>query len=493
MDTEKYIDLLKDYRVLGLIILLILSVIAIGPHFSGGHFTTNLKYGLDLDGGAWIQLEFQGEVVTFEMDQWASQRSASELVTTLSERLEADVILLEQNTLEIRKSVPEEELAALFDELGATLVSYNPGISKNSANDVKRVLESKVNSLGNRDAKVYTVVGFNNVARYVRVELAGVSMAEAQEIVGKQGKFELRVQTGGDAQNPVTEHVLFGDVISSVQNPSQNPPNSNQWGVSFALSEIGAKQFQTGAIEYGAVSDPNNHYLIMYLDGEVVYSAPLSAELASDLAVRPSHSLVASTGYGEEGKIAAQILEIHLRNGALPVDVKIAGSGSMSAELGGQFKFWCVIAGLFALIAVAIAVFFRYGEPSIVLPMVAINASEILILLGFASIMMQLDLATIAGLIAVLGSGIDQLVIITDEILHEGKVPSPTIYLKRLKRALGIILASAATAVIAMLPLALMDLSTLRGFAIISILGVLVGVLVTRPAYGRIIMAILSK
>jgi preprotein translocase subunit SecD len=44
-----------------------------------------------------------------------------------------------------------------------------------------------------------------------------------------------------------------------------------------------------------------------------------------------------------------------------------------------------------------------------------------------------------------------------------------------------------------MLPLALMDLSTLRGFAIITILGVLVGILVTRPAYGKIIMAILSR
>jgi preprotein translocase subunit SecD len=44
-----------------------------------------------------------------------------------------------------------------------------------------------------------------------------------------------------------------------------------------------------------------------------------------------------------------------------------------------------------------------------------------------------------------------------------------------------------------MIPLALMDLSTLKGFAIITILGVLVGVLVTRPAYGKIIMEILSK
>jgi preprotein translocase subunit SecD len=153
-----------------------------------------------------------------------------------------------------------------------------------------------------------------------------------------------------------------------------------------------------------------------------------------------------------------------------------------------------LLAGILALITVGFVIYYRYREPSIVLPMVLINASEVLILLGFiALIRFQLDLPTIAGLIAVMGTGIDQLVIITDEILHEGKVPSPNLYLKRLARALGIIIAAAATVVIAMLPLALMDLSTLKGFAIITILGVLVGVIVTRPAYGKIIMQILSK
>jgi preprotein translocase subunit SecD len=44
-----------------------------------------------------------------------------------------------------------------------------------------------------------------------------------------------------------------------------------------------------------------------------------------------------------------------------------------------------------------------------------------------------------------------------------------------------------------MVPLMLMPLTTLQGFALITILGVLVGVIITRPAYGKIIMEILSK
>jgi preprotein translocase subunit SecD len=154
----------------------------------------------------------------------------------------------------------------------------------------------------------------------------------------------------------------------------------------------------------------------------------------------------------------------------------------------------CVYAFIAAALAVGVVIFYRYREPAIVLPMMGVNLSEIVILLGIAAVIQQqLDLAAIAGLIAVLGTGIDQLVIITDEVLHEGKVPSRQLYEKRLSRAVGIIMVSAATVVIAMLPLALLPLQSLRGFAVITILGVLIGVLITRPAYGKIIAAILSK
>jgi preprotein translocase subunit SecD len=317
-----------------------------------------------------------------------------------------------------------------------------------------------------------------------------VSLSQAKEIVGKQGRFEIRIHTTGNA----TEHVLYGDAINTVGVPTQNPPGSGSWGVTFTLTEEGANQLRDSAIRYGATTDPDHHYLDMLLDGNVVYSAPLSPGLAAKLQSEPIRELYASTGSGQTGLNDAKTLEIHIRAGALPVEVKVAGSGYVPAALSDYFKTMAVVAFIIAVIAVGIVIYFRYREPAIVLPMMAVNLSEIVILLGIAAaIEQQLDLAAIAGLIAVLGTGIDQLVIITDEILHEGKVPSPNIYQKRLTRAVGIIMVSAATVIIAMLPLALMDLSTLRGFAIITILGVLIGVLITRPAYGKIIMAILSK
>ncbi|HUH78880.1 MAG TPA: preprotein translocase subunit SecD [Methanoregula sp.] len=479
-------SLLLDWRVATLIVLVLLSVIAIFPHFDqNGNIATNLQYGLDLQQGAWLQLEMKGEVVGFTTTQ-----PLDNFVTNLSKQLGTGVVVIDASHLEIQKAYNQSDLDPVFAANGGQITSYAPGVSKATADDVKLILENKINTLGTKDAKVNTLTGLNNVARYMRVELAGVDMNQAQEVVGKQGKFEIRIVTTGNQ----TEHVLFSDVITSVQTPTQEPAGSNNWGVSFTLSPAGAEEFRDAAIKYGATADPAKHNLIMILDNQTVYSAPLSADLATKVQTTPITQLYASTGSGTYGTQQATDLEIHLRAGALPVDVSIAGSGGVSAPLGERYKAMALLAGLFALVTVGCVIYYRYREPSIVLPMVLINTSEIVILLGFiALIRFQMDLPTIAGLIAVLGTGIDQLVVISDEILHEGKVPSPNLYLKRLARALSIIVVAAATVLIAMLPLAVMDLSTLKGFAIITILGVLVGVIVTRPAYGRIIMEILSK
>jgi len=477
--------ILSDWRVLVMIVLVIASIFSIyllPPAVDKG-MTGNLQLGLDLEGGAWIQLSFQSEVVRFTTD-----RPVNDFIEDLQSELNAEISLVDKDQLEIRKLFTREELESAFDKHGGKLISYEQGVSEETADDIKRILDDKVNSMGTKDARINTLTGLNGVTKYIRVELAGADINTAQDIVGKQGKFEIRIETTNNA----TEHVLFGDAITSVSTPSRTP-GSQQWGVGFTLSSEGSDAFRDAAIKYGAVSDPENHELLMYLDGEKVYGAPLSADLAAKLRTGTVHDLSASTGVGDEALEEARSLEIHLRAGALPVDVEIAGSGSVPAALGDHFKNMCVIAGILALIAVGVVVYYRYREPSIVLPMIATNVIEIVILLGIARYIQQLDLASIAGLIAVLGTGIDQLVVITDEVLHEGRVPSPNLYLKRLARALGIIMVAAGTTIIAMLPLALMDLSTLKGFAIITILGVVIGVTITRPAYGKVIMAILSR
>ncbi|HTY51710.1 MAG TPA: preprotein translocase subunit SecD [Methanomicrobiales archaeon] len=476
-------EVLRDWRVILLIVFLVGALVAIYPHYENGKFTTALQFGLDLQGGSWLQMSFDSEVVGF-----TSQRSADDLASSLSSALDSEVSAVSPTQLEVRKLFTRSELELLLAQQNATLTTYEQGVSQATGQDIKRILEQKINTLGTKDARVnlLTPVG-TNVVKYVRVELAGVDINTARNIVGKQGLFEIRIKTVGNQ----TEHVLYGNAITSVGNPQQDPTRMT-WGVPFTLSEQGAAAFRAAANDYGAVTDPAAHPISMILDNVTVFSAPLDPSLAKELLTSDVQRLSASTGSGTAGMNQAQTLEIHLRAGALPVDVAVANFGQVSAPLGEYFKLMSLVAGVLALLTVGFVIYYRYREPSIVLPMVGTNFAEVIILLGIARFVQQLDLASIAGLIAVVGTGIDQLVVITDEVLHEGKVPSPSLYLKRLGRALAIILVAAGTVVFAMLPLALMDLSTLKGFAFITILGVLVGVAVTRPAYGKIIMAILS-
>jgi preprotein translocase subunit SecD len=77
--------------------------------------------------------------------------------------------------------------------------------------------------------------------------------------------------------------------------------------------------------------------------------------------------------------------------------------------------------------------------------------------------------------------------------MSEGEVNSRRVFQSRFRKAFWVIGAAAATTIIAMSPLAVLGLGDLQGFAIFTILGVLVGVLLTRPAYGDILRELLTE
>jgi preprotein translocase subunit SecD len=347
----------------------------------------------------------------------------------------------------------------------------------------KEILSDKLNSLGLKDIPVKTVGD-----EYILIDFAGIDLATAKNIAEKPGKFEIRIITQGNE----SEHALYGDKIESVSIVGYQE-DDGQWYVPFTLTDAGAIALQKVAMETGATKDPLSHNLVMYLDENEVYSAPLSYSAASRLENAPIYSWQASTGPDEDSKTKAEELQIHLRAGALPVNVELMGSGHVDATLGQQFKLQAVIAGLLALFAVAFVVYRKYNKPSILVPMVGTSISEVIMILGFAAaIGWQLDLASIAGIIAAIGTGIDHLVIITDEVLYEGKLPPRKVYLSRITKAFGIIFAAAATTIIAMSPMVIMGFGTLKGFAITTIIGVLIGIIIARPVYGKVIHEILA-
>jgi preprotein translocase subunit SecD len=553
-------SLFKNVRVIIFIIALLASIIAIHPGYSSGEgMTSNLNYGLDLEGGSWLQIKLQGALVQVDADSGMivsemvepvigapititenklegnnlSETDNSITFTTdvpvssselellelgrvsvdrldqdttqvtiftskeslirlyLASSLDSEVVTFDDGeglVYEIRTAVSEEELEALMVKVGGSVLmnedgtsSYTEGVSVQTRDLTRDILNDKLNALGLKDIPVRTVGD-----DYILIDFAGIDLATAKDIAEKPGKFEIRINTTGTE----TRHVLYGDSIVSVGIPGFH---DNQWNTPFVLDEEGALALQKIAIETGAVDNPNAHYLTMYLDENVVYSAPLSYSAATQLKESPIYSWQASTGGDEEAKAQAQALQIHLRAGALPVNVVLVGSGHVDAALGEQFKTEALIAGLFSLLAVAGVVFRRYRRPEILIPMVGTSISEVIMILGVAAaIGWQMDLAAIAGIIAAIGTGIDHLVIITDEVLYEGKLPPTKVFLSRIGKAFGIIFGAAATTIIAMSPLVFMGFGALKGFAITTIIGVFIGVVIARPVYGVVIKEMLE-
>jgi preprotein translocase subunit SecD len=277
--------------------------------------------------------------------------------------------------------------------------------------------------------------------------------------------------------------------------------------VPVTLTADAAPEFQEAMRRYGFAAEENastcrfgqapGHCLLTVRDGEVVYSAGVvggqgglaQSFRSGDFVKNPAYQ-TSATNFSE-----AQQLRIDLQAGALPAPLDVQGGTTqyILPSLASEFKTFSLVTGVIAVFAVAITVFIRYREPTVAAPMVVTALSEVIILLGFAAAVgLALDLSHIAGFIAVIGTGVDDLVIIADEIL-QNDVSTGRVFKSRFRKAFWVIGAAAATTVLAMAPLAVLSLGDLRGFAIVTIVGVLIGVLITRPAYGDVLRNLITE
>ncbi len=539
--------ILKDMRIMLLVVAVILSLLIIRPQYADGGIKTNLKFGIELAGGSFIRLALEGCMVQLDVNgdvllqkeienilqrQVSVLNSTEEVITFQCTSVTADeqkklkdglglpftypdenTIQLERSAdglivwflrmktnaevwkvkyggseyFEIRTEVTQEQIQSYLGEDGK-VTAYLHKVSPETTKETRNIIENKLNYMGLQDIKV-RVWGED----YIMVDMAGKSLKEARAIVSQPGKFEIKIKSGeaAEGEQQIAYFVVSGAEISRVDPPS-NPPGSN-WGVPFTFNENGAQTFREKCIEYGA-ADPDeavraSHEVAMYLDDKEVFSAPIQADLASSIREGTYEgNQVAVTGTYEKAKE----LEIHLKAGALPVKPRIVGEGETPPALGEQFLRQVIRAIIGALAGVSIIIYLRYRVLRIVAPMLLCAFSEALIVLGFASLIgQQLDLPSLAGVIATLGTGEDQLVIITDEVMR-GEHRRIGGMMQSVSRAFFIILLSAATTVIAMIPLAYMQLGVLRGFAIVTIVGIFIGTMITRPAYGRLITYMLK-
>ncbi len=198
-----------------------------------------------------------------------------------------------------------------------------------------------------------------------------------------------------------------------------------------------------------------------------------------------------------EAKTDLEELAILLESGSLPTPVKSISKETVSPSLGESFLDNIIIMGILAAITVAVVIVIRYRLPKLIIPIFLTGLSEIVILLGFLAITQRpLDLAAFAGLIAAIGTGVDSEIVITDEILGKAREHHESL-IQRAKTALFIIATSAFTMIAVMGPIVLFSrnlpgLDKLYGFAVVAIVGALIGILITRPAFTKIVQMIVA-
>ena len=190
-----------------------------------------------------------------------------------------------------------------------------------------------------------------------------------------------------------------------------------------------------------------------------------------------------------------------ISGGKLPVSTTIGSSFTVAPSLGERFLAYSWIGLLVSIAAVSLLILVRYRRMSLVLPIIFLNSVEVVITTAIIGVFGTLDLSAMAGIIVLMGSGVGDQIVMTEEVLRKNKDEEKTedegreeYDLKdRIGKAFYIIFTSAGVLLAAMLPLILSGIVEIVGFGVSTIIGMLVGIAITRPAYGIFVQEVFGK
>ncbi len=182
----------------------------------------------------------------------------------------------------------------------------------------------------------------------------------------------------------------------------------------------------------------------------------------------------------------AKTISSILTGGALPVPIFYESQQLVPPTLGKHFLSYSIIALLIAVFFVSLFIVIRYVKLFLIIPILLITLLELFIIVSVIGLIGTIDLSAIAGMIAVVGTGVDAQIIITDELLSKDSEHQHIQII--LGNAFYVVYSDAVLLIISMLPLFFSTtLVNMVGFSESAILGAILGVLITRPAYSAIL------
>jgi len=532
------IDVRDNWRILLLVVLCIVAAFALfgplgadegGIEFDEGEETTfeqdiqeeeqrfsdptNLQYGLELSGGTRVRGVLIGLLAEdLPIDEDDGSDVERELAAALElEGIDVQVTQRTADTADVEvfsRNVTEAEFADALTAVGveADEGDVREGTTADTRETALDVLQDRIDGTGLGGASV-TQVSAATGGHFLVVEVPGADRETVEQLIGEPGRVQIVAGYPVQGENGTelrTEEVLTEDDFTNIspardadeQNPQPNVPLSLTDDAAERYAQVmqdggftgqGVGQCDFNATEHDDFRE-DQWCLYTVVDDEIVYGASMGSSLAESIessGFLTDPSFIMQTQTLDE----ARQLEINLQSGALPTELDIRSSSFISPSLAELFKPLALATGIAAWLTVAVVCYVWYRDVRVAVPMFLTASTEVFLLLGFAAaIGMALDLSHIAGFIAVIGTGLDDLIIMADEILQRKQdVNTGRVFQSRFRKAFWIIGMAAATTIVAMSPLAVLSLGDLQGFAIITIVGVLIGVGITRPAYGDVL------
>lgn len=493
------------WRVWVLIICIFLSILAIKPSFESGVVVKSL----DRNSQIYEQGLRSGEIIKSingqPIENLEDYRTVIDRVVIGSNitrlnivtKTQEHVLFINETPNMVVSEVPRTKLKTGLDIQGGAraLVKPTEEITDAQLQDLIAISNNRFNVFGVSDVKIRAVSDFSG-NKYMLVEVAGATPGDLQDLIAKQGKFEAKIgnvtaftSNDQDITSVCRNDATCAGVTSCFQ---VQGGYSCTFAFTIYLSEQAAKRHASITAQIPLSVESGGRYLrdnlTLILDDipveDLLISKDLKGRETTQISIQGSGSGVTQEDAFNDAKQSMHQLQTILITGSIPYKLEIVKLDTISAALGDQFTHSILLAGFASVVAVSILIFARYRKVKLSLALLVTSFSEIIIILGVASLIgWNLDLASIAGILATLGTGVDQQIVILDESRRKGNSSLK----ERMKLALFIVFSVYATALASLLPLYWAGAGLFKGFAITSIIGITAGVFITRPAFADMI------
>jgi preprotein translocase subunit SecD len=350
-----------------------------------------------------------------------------------------------------------------LDLQGGSRIVYEADISKFEGAEKERAMESlrtvidrRVNALGVTEPNIYTTkIGDS---RRLAIELPGVDIDSAKEIIGATSKLEFKVpmEDMSDWEETGLEgkHLRRATITQDQQ--------TRAWQVGLQFNSEGSKLFSELTEKYLGSS------IGIFLDGELVSAPTVQSKITDGNAVITGQFTL------EE----ANRLKINLNAGALPVDIKLVEERTVGASLGQESVRKSLFAGVIALVFVLAYMIVYYRLLGVIASMALLIYVTTLLSIFKGGFWLfppvTLTLAGIAAFILSIGMAVDANILIFERMKEEfrnGKTYGAAVENGFNKAWIPIKDSNTSTIIICII-LILFGSTSIKGFAYTLILGV---------------------